>query len=57
MTIWNKVFKFLNSSKKPNDDKNFSSFGSALPRKSGEVGNKGNLTKSDGSSSVNGRKK
>jgi len=57
MTIWSKVLKFLNSPKKPNGDKNFSSFGSALPRKSGEVGNKGNLTKSDGSSLVKGSRK
>lgn len=57
MTLWDKVLNFFDSSKKPKDDKNFSSFGSALPRKAGEVGHKGLSVKSDGSSVNKGKNK
>ena len=55
--LFSKIKKFFNSSQQPNGDKNFSSFGSSLPRKAGEVGNKSNSTKSDTSSIVRGTRK
>jgi hypothetical protein len=57
MAIWDKVLTFLSPSKKQKGDRNFSSFGSALPRKSGELGNKSNSSKSDSSSTTRGTKK
>lgn len=55
MTMWDKFLKIFESPKKSKDDKNLSSFGSAMPRKAGDVGNK-NKSISDGSSINKGRK-